>query len=127
MCLIVGLKNMAHKFDLNERLISFAAECMDIAEALPQSFAGKHIAGQLIRSSTSSAIHYGEAQAPESNSDFIHKMKVCLKELRETFNCLKLIRKKSWKCGKEIEELTKENNELIAIFFTSIQTASKKQ
>ena len=118
---------MVHKFDLDERLINFAADCLDIAELLPTTFAGKHIASQLIRSATSPAIHYGEAQSPESTGDFIHKMKVCLKELRETFNCLKLIRKKNWRFDGIMDKVQKENNELIAIFFTSIQAASKKR
>ncbi|HEX7846035.1 MAG TPA: four helix bundle protein, partial [Chitinophagaceae bacterium] len=75
----------ARRYDLQERLINFASDCIDVAERLPKTFAGNHIAGQLIRSSTSPALHYGEAQGAESRDDFIHKMKVCLKELRETF------------------------------------------
>ncbi len=125
--MLLLLKSMQHKFDLDERLIDFASECIDVAEGLPKTFAGNHIAGQLIRSSTSSAIHYGEAQAYESNSDFIHKMKVCLKELRETFNCLRLIRKKGWYDLSVLEILIIENNELISIFVASIKTARKKK
>ena len=71
-------------FDLEERLIEFAVRIIQMAESLPKTKAGNHIAGQLIRSGTSPALNYGEAQAAESRSDFIHKMKVCLKELRES-------------------------------------------
>jgi four helix bundle protein len=71
-------------FDLEERLIDFAVRIIRISESLPKTRVGNHIAGQLIRSGTSSAPNYGEAQSAESRSDFIHKMKVCLKELRET-------------------------------------------
>lgn len=72
------------KYDLEERLIQFALLIIDIVEMLPNTRAGNHIAGQLIRSGTSSAFNYGEAQVAESRDDFIHKMKICLKELKET-------------------------------------------
>ncbi len=71
-------------FDLEEQLIDFAVQIIRTAETLPKSKTGNHIAGQLIRSGTSPAPNYGEAQSAESRSDFIHKMKVSLKELRET-------------------------------------------
>ena len=118
---------MHHKFDLDERLIEFASNCLDVSEGLPKTFAANHIAGQLIRCSSPPAIHYGEAQAPESTGDFVHKMKVCLKELRETFNCLKLISKKGWYDQSIIDRLLGENNELISIFVASIKTASSKK
>ncbi|RYZ47872.1 MAG: four helix bundle protein [Chitinophagaceae bacterium] len=113
---------MEKKFDLEERLIDFAAVVIDISEALPKTLAGNHLGGQLLRSGTSPALHYGEAQAAESPADFIHKMKVCLKELRETFNCLRLIRKKAW-IREGLEAWVKESNELVAIFVASIKTA----
>ena len=71
-------------FDLEDRLIDFAVRTIQLTESLPKTKAGRHIAGQLIRSGTSPAPNYGEAQGAESRSDFIHKMKVCLKALRET-------------------------------------------
>ena len=79
---------MKVKFDLDERLINFAVQGIDISEVLPKNFAGSHIAGQLVRSCTSPALNYGEAQSAESRNDFIHKMKIAAKELRETYNCL---------------------------------------
>lgn len=113
---------MEKKFDLEERLIDFAAVMIDVSEALPKTLAGNHLGSQLLRSGTSPALHYGEAQAAESPADFIHKMKVCLKELRETYNCLRLIGKKTW-LKEGLEALVKENNELISIFVASIKTA----
>jgi four helix bundle protein len=71
-------------FDLEERLIGFAVRIIRIAESLPKTKVGKHIAGQLIRCGTSPAANYGEAQSAESSADFIHKMKVCLKEKGQT-------------------------------------------
>src|SRR6478609_2759271 len=83
---------MTKKFDLDERLIEFASTIIDISEALPKTFAGNHIAGQLVRSGTSPALHYGEAQSAESRNDFIHKMKILLKELRESKNAMQIIK-----------------------------------
>ena len=118
---------MDRKYDLEERLLNFASNCIDAAEALPKSFAGNHIASQLVRSASSPALHYGEAQAAESPSDFIHKMKVCLKELRETFNCLRLINKRSWYDKARLDPFLMENNELISIFVASLRTAQKNR
>ncbi len=112
------------KFDLEDRLIDFSSRVIDVVEALPNSVAGKHIAGQLVRCGTSPAFNYGEAQAAESRADFIHKMKVCLKELRETMVCLKLISKRKYFPAEKLASLMKENDELIAIFIKSIATAA---
>ena len=77
---------MSRKYDLEERLISFAIRMMTIAEGLPQTKSGIHLAGQLTRSGTSPALNYGEAQGAESKRDFVHKMRIILKELRETLS-----------------------------------------
>jgi four helix bundle protein len=71
-------------FDLEDRLIDFAVRIIRIAESLPKTKTGSHIAGQLVRCGTSPAPNYGEAQGAESQADFVYKMKLCLKELRET-------------------------------------------
>jgi four helix bundle protein len=118
---------MARRYDLEDRLIAFASVCIDIAETLPKTFAGNHIAGQLIRSSTSPALHYGEAQAAESSNDFSHKMKICLTELRETFSCLKLIKKKTWYNEQKLTDQIEECNELISIFVTSLKTVARNK
>ena len=117
----------SRKYDLEERLINFASEAIDISESLPKTFAGNHIASQLVRSSTSPALNYGEAQAAESRNDFIHKMKVCLKELRESFICLRLIDKKLWCNNDKLRSLILENNELISIFVSSLKTAQNNR
>ena len=103
-------------FDLEDRLIDFALLMDNIVENLPETRLGKHLAGQLVRSGTSTALNYGEAQAAESPSDFIHKMKVILMELRETRVCLKIIRRKPLLPAESIDKEIQENNELIAIF-----------
>jgi len=115
-------------FDLEERLIDFAVRIIRIAESLPQTKVGIHIAGQLIRCGTSPAPNYGEAQSAESRADFIHKMKVSLKELRETRVWLLIIvRAKLIKPASKLEPLIEEDNELISIFVTSIKTAKKRK
>jgi len=115
-----------NKFDLEERLINFAVEIVGIVETMPNTKAGNHLSGQLIRSGTSPALNYGEAQSGESRKDFIHKMKISLKELRETFVCLKIIfRSKLFKSEERMNLIMKENNELISIFVKSISTAQK--
>jgi len=113
-----------NKFDLEERLIHFAVLIIEITVEMPKTKAGNHLAGQLVRSGTSPALNYGEAQSGESRRDFIHKMKIVLKELRETLVCLKIIQEaKLYKFEKKIEKAKKENNELISIFVKSIETA----
>ena len=113
------------KFDLEERLIDFAARCIKVAESLPSTRAGLHLADQLTRSGTSPALNYGEAQAAESRKDFIHKMKICLKELRETAICLRIIVRSKMLIFEKLQPLLNEVNELISIFVTSINTAKK--
>lgn len=113
------------KFYLEERLILFAVNCIQIAEKLPRTFAGTHLGGQLTRSGSSPALQYGEAQSAESRTDFIHKMKIALKELRETRNCLAVIEKLNWDISINLSEIRKECTELIYIFLKSIDTARK--
>lgn len=114
-----------YKFDLEDRLIRFAVNCIQAAEKLPRSFAGNHLSGQLTRSGSAPALHYGEAQSAESRTDFIHKMKIALKELRETKNCLTIIEKLNWPVSINLPAIIKECTELIFIFLKSIETARK--
>jgi len=115
-----------NKFDLEERLIEFSVLVIEIVNEMPKTRAGNHLSGQLVRSGTSVSLNYGEAQSGESRKDFIHKMKIVLKELRETFVCLKIIhRTKLFKTESKIGKLLKDNNELISIFVKSIETAQK--
>ncbi|MBI2967425.1 MAG: four helix bundle protein [Bacteroidetes bacterium] len=115
------------KYDLEERLVKFAVRMMEIAEILPKTKSGNHISGQLVRCGTSPAFNYGEVQAAESPDDFIHKMRVVLKELRETGVCLKIIILKPLMKQDVIISDVKECNELIAIFTKSIETATSNR
>jgi len=114
------------RVDLEDRLIEFGVVATDIAELLPPTRTGNHLAGQMVRCSTSPMLNYGEAQAAESRQDFIHKMKVVLKELRETRVCLKFIlRKRLVSSVNKVGEVLGESNQLIAIFIKSITTAQE--
>ena len=114
------------KFDLEDRLIDFSVLIIEISSEMSKIKAGNHLAGQLIRSGTSVSLNYGEAQSGESRKDFIHKMKVVLKELRETYVCLKIIyRTKLYGNMSEMDKAMTENNELISIFVRSVETAQK--
>jgi four helix bundle protein len=113
------------KYDLEERLILFSLLIMNIVEKLPNTRSGNHIAGQLIRSGTSPSFNYGEAQVAESRNDFIHKMKICLKELKESHIALQIIKRKPLIIDfLELDSCISECNELIAIFLKSIDTAN---
>jgi len=116
--------NKLNKYDLEERLIEFSVLIIEIVNEMLNSKAGNHLSGQLVRSGTSVSLNYGEAQSAESRKDFIHKMKIILKELRETYVCLKIVHQsKLFKKEKIIIGAKKENNELISIFVKSIETA----
>ena len=115
-----------NKHDLEERLINFAVLIVEIVGTMPDTKAANHLAGQLLRSGTSPALNYGEAQSGESRRDFIHKIKVVLKELRESNICLKIIyRTKLYKAEDKIILALSESNELTAIFVKSVETAQK--
>jgi len=109
--------------ELEDRLIDFAVAILGVTEALPNSKAGSHVAGQLIRSGTSPAPNYGEARSAESKKDFIHKMKISLKELRETMVWLKIISRKLMVASEVVDATITECDELIAIFVSSTRTA----
>ena len=118
---------MKRSFNLGDRLISFAVAMIKLAERLPKTQAGIYLTGQLTRSGTSPALHYGEAQSAESRSDFIHKMKVAAKELRETNNCLKIMNKMYWFEKDSLSLEQSKCNELISIFVKSIATTQKNK
>jgi four helix bundle protein len=116
------------KYDLEDRLINFAITVSEVVDLLPNTRLGNHLGGQMIRCGTSPALNYGEALAAESTNDFIHKLKLILKELRETFVCLKIIKRKPLLQEESlVDSAFMENNELISIFVKSIQTAKNNQ
>ncbi len=114
------------KFDLEERLLEFASAVIDLSERLPETRAGNQIAGQILRSGTSPLSNHGEAESAESRDDFIHKLKICLKELRETRRWARLIQRKHWtKDDSTLLFVLSESEELIRIFMASIKTAQQ--
>ena len=114
--------------NLEDRLIDFAVRILHVAESLPKTKAGNNIAGQLIRCGTAPAPNYGEAQDAESRADFIHKMKLSLKELRETRIWLLIIGKANLlKSASKLEPLIDESNQLISIFVASVKTAKQNK
>jgi len=113
-------------FDLEERTCDFAVATIEITERMPSSPAGRYYADQLLRSGGSPALHYGEAQGGESRKDFVHKMRVALKELRESRACLKIILRARLHPEPEvIDRALAECTELIAIFSSSVRTAER--
>lgn len=123
-----GAKPERRVFDLEKRLLDFASIVIDVSESLPRTRAGNHVAGQLLRSGTSPYSNHGEAESAESTDDFIHKLKICLKELRETKRWFGLIHLKCWlRTNKELLLALNEVEELIRIFVASIRTASKNR
>jgi len=113
------------KFDLEDRLVKFACLSLEICDLLPNSKSGQNLEYQLSKSSTASALVYGEAQAAESKADFVHKVKVVLKELRESRINLRVIMEKPLLINEKLPIVFKEVNELIAIFLKSIETAKQ--
>jgi four helix bundle protein len=115
-------------YDLEERLLDYSVSIIKIVEQLPNTRAGNHVTGQLLRSGTSPYPNHGEAQAAESSKDFIHKLSIALKELRETKRWLMLIQKLHFiKQPELLNEIFLETEELIKIFYSSIKTAEKKK
>jgi four helix bundle protein len=114
------------QYDLEERLLEYAAALIRLVERLPNSRAGNHLAGQLLRSGTSPLPNHGEAQAAESRNDFVHKFSICLKELKETRRWLRLARRVPLiKPPTEFDTLLEETEALIRIFATSVRTAQR--
>jgi four helix bundle protein len=115
------------RYDLEERLLEYATAVIRLVERLPASRAGNHIAGQPLRSGTSALPNHGEAQAAESRRDFIHKMKICHKELKESARWLCLIQRVPLLTEGEVGSLLAETDELTRIFASSIRTAEKNR
>lgn len=117
------MENKVQKFDLEDRLVSFACRILEICDMLPNSKAGCNLEHQLSKSGTAPALVYGEAQAAESRADFLHKMKVALKELRETRINLRIIKERPLLKNAKVDAAFDEVNQLIKIFVKSIETA----
>ena len=109
--------------ELEERLIDFAVRIIKLTSRLPRTPAGKHIAGQILRSGTSPAPNYGEARGGESAADFVHKLGVVLKELNETSIWLRVIERSEILRRELLTGIIEENSELCKIIGSSLRTA----
>jgi four helix bundle protein len=118
---------MERKYDIEDRCIVFGAEIVKFTDSLPNTKAATHLGGQLLRSGTAPALHYGEVQGAESPRDFIHKMGMVLKELRESKNNMRVQALAGLMDLNKPEQswLMNECSELIAIFNASIKTAER--
>ncbi|MGB9628784.1 MAG: four helix bundle protein [Thermodesulfobacteriota bacterium] len=112
---------------LSDRLLDFAVEVIKITDALPNTVAGRHVGGQLIRAGTSCGSNYEEACGAESRSDFAHKMSIVLKELKESRFWLKLIRRTRLLTPEQTNPIIDECEQLCAIAAKSIITAKKRK
>ncbi len=113
-----------NKYNLEERLLQYSVDIVKFVSTLPNTRVGNHIAGQMLRSGTSPYPNHGEGRAAESAKDFVHKFRICLKELRETKCWLRLVERLNIaKSKSELDYLLQETEELIKIFVTSIRTA----
>jgi four helix bundle protein len=110
--------------DIAERLMKLATASVNLAARLPRNVAGRHVAGQLIRSATGGGANYEEARAAESRNDFVHKAGIAAKEVRETVYWLQLIQRCGW-IKQDLGEGIREAGELAAILAASARTARK--
>jgi four helix bundle protein len=116
---------MARRYDLEDRLIQFGADVCRLATAFPPTLVGKQVALQLVRCSTSPFANYGEVQGAESRCDFVHKLGICLKELRETRAWLKFAREMGLVADEQLVSALDECDQLLAVLATSIRTARR--
>jgi four helix bundle protein len=115
-------------FDLEDRLLDFAARIIRVSESMKQTPAGRHVGDQLLRSGTSPFANHGEAEGAESLNDFIHKLRICYKELRESRRWMRLAHRADLlEQPERLTPLLDEADELIRIFAASLRTAEKKR
>jgi four helix bundle protein len=112
--------------DIEERLLDFGVRIISLCDHLPRTTAGRHVGSQVVRSGTAPAAHYAEARSAESRRDFIHKLRLCLKELNETRIWLILVVRSDMLPASQLEPLQQENNELCRIISRSIKTAQSR-
>jgi four helix bundle protein len=111
--------------DISDRLLDYGVRIIGVAHALPKTATGKHVSGQMLRAGTSAGANYEEARGAESRADFIHKLAVAWKELRESRYWLRLIHRAALLEPRRIELLAREADELCAILAKSLATARK--
>jgi len=115
------------RYDLEERLLEYAVRIIRLVDALPASKTGRHVADQLLRRGTSPLANHGELPGAESRKDFIHKLGICLKEIREAQRWLRLIHRVPLVAPPKIEPLLSETDALIRIFVASLRTAERNR
>ena len=113
------------RFDLEERLLEFSSRIIRLVDALPNTRAANHLAGQLLRCGPSPLGNHGEVQAAESRRDFVHKLRICLKEFKETRRWLRLLQRSQLVPVAKMTLILQETEELIKIFAASVRTAEK--
>ena len=126
MTIAVQAKCSSAADKLEERLIHFAVRVIKLSASLPRTPAGKHIAGQILRSGTSPAPNYGEARGAESRADFVHKIRVVLKELNETAVWLRIIDLSGLVKRSLLIDIVQENGDLCKIFAASLKTVRSR-
>ena len=114
--------SISYADELEDRLVNFAVRIIKLAACLPRNPAGKHIAGQIVRSGTSPAPNYGVARGAESRADFVHKLRIVLKELNETSIWLRIIERSKLLKRELLLEIIQENGDLCKIFAASLKT-----
>jgi four helix bundle protein len=118
---------MAKGDDIEERLINFAVAIIALCDRLPDTPGGRHVGGQLLRSGTSPASNYSEARSAESKRDFVHKLRIALKEMNESRVWLKVIIRSKMLPQTEVGPILRECEELCAILYSSIQTTQGRR
>ena len=121
------LNQPKNTFDLEDRLVDFACMCLSVFDILPNTKVGANLEHQLSKSGTAPALIYGEAQAAESKADFIHKISLVLKEIKESRINLKIIKRKPVVVHETVDKAFNESNELMAIFLKSLETARRNR
>ena len=113
--------------ELSDRFLDFAARVVKLTAALPRNLAGRHVAGQLLRSGTSIGSNYEEARGAESRADFIHRLSISWKEARESWYWLRLVARAQLIKPARVAKLLQEANEIAAILGQSLATAKGKR
>src|SRR5436309_8921300 len=114
---------MPVQVDLRERLLSFGVRIIKVVESLAKNSVGRTLGDQLLRSGMSVGANYEEAQAAESRADFVHKLQIALKELRESNYWLRLLTKSEILPPERLTSIIDESNQLRAILSKSVATA----
>ena len=112
--------------DLEDRLVTFAAQVVAVSRRFPRNPVGKQVVSQLTRCATSAFANYAESRGAESRRDFVHKLRICLKELRESLSWIKFVETAGLYAGHDLQDVKRESDELVAILVASVRTAERR-